>query len=99
MLDEAEKIAKKLGLEYFEAWTRDDKWVNRWYERNNFKNVQSYLQVFINGGEELTGFLKSEIEGLHPIQTFAHYVGNEKEKIKRSFERVHECICYDKQLS
>lgn len=99
LLDEAEKMAKELGLVYFEAWTRDDEWVNKWYERNNFKNVQSYLHVFIDGSEELTGLLKREMVGLHPVQAFAHYVGNEKENIKRIFKRVHECICYDKQLS
>ena len=28
LLDEAVKMAKELGLVYFEAWTRDDEWVN-----------------------------------------------------------------------
>ncbi|ART77584.1 GNAT family N-acetyltransferase [Sutcliffiella horikoshii] len=99
LLFEAEKIAKELGLVYLEAWTRDDEWVNKWYECNNFKNVQSYLHVFIEGSEELTGLLKCETGGLQPVQAFAHYVGKEKEKVKRIYKRVHECIRYDKQLN
>ncbi|MGD6969252.1 GNAT family N-acetyltransferase [Rossellomorea vietnamensis] len=99
LLNEAEKKAKELGLDYFEAWTRDDEWVNKWYESNNFKVVQSYLHVFVEGSEKLTGVLKAQIGGLHPVQAFAHYVGDEKEKVKRTFERVHECFGYDKQLS
>ena len=99
LLHEAEKIAKELKLGYLEAWTRDDKWVNNWYEGNNFKNDQSYLHVFIDGSEELTGFIKNELEGLHLVKAFAHYVGSKKEEVKRTFERVHECNCYVKQLS
>lgn len=99
LLSEAEQTAKDLGLHYFEAWTRDDKWVNKWYENNHFKNVQSYLHVFMDGSEELNGVMKCEMDRLHPVQAFAHYVGDEKEKVKRTFKRVHECICYEKRLT
>jgi GNAT superfamily N-acetyltransferase len=99
LLNEAEKIAKELGLHYYEAWTRDDEWVNKWYESNDFKNVQSYLHVFIDGSEELKSVINCEMDRFHTVQAFAHYVGDEKEKVKSTFKRVHECICYDKQLS
>lgn len=98
LLAEAERISKDLGLNRIEAWTRDDEWVNKWYENNMFVKAASYFQVFIDGGEELRGTIKTEIPGLYPVQTFAHYVGENREMIKNKFKRVHECNCYEKQL-
>ncbi|MBS4191953.1 GNAT family N-acetyltransferase [Bacillus sp. FJAT-49705] len=99
LLLEAENISKDIGLNRLEAWTRDDDWVIKWYEANHFEKVESYLQVFINGGEELKGVLRSEVPMLYPVQVFAHYVGEEKEIVKNKFKRVHECFCFEKQLS
>lgn len=96
LLHEAEIIAREKGLNRIEAWTRDDLWVNNWYESNGFLKVDSYLQVFI--GEEMNGVLKSEIPHLYPIQTFAHYTGEEKELIRSKFKRVYDCFCYEKKL-
>ncbi|WP_078379981.1 GNAT family N-acetyltransferase [Sutcliffiella halmapala] len=98
LLLEAEKIAKELGLNRLEAWTRDNAWVNRWYDSNQFEMVDSYLQVYIDGAGELKGVLKSEVPKLKPVQAFAHYVGEDRERIKTKFKRVHECFCYEKQL-
>lgn len=98
LLIEAERICKDIGLNRIEAWTRDDEWVKRWYENNQFIKVDSYLQVFIDGGEEIKGVIMSEIPKLYPVQTFAHYVGEEREIIKNKFKRVHECHCFVKQL-
>lgn len=98
LLYEAEKIAKAKGLNRFEAWTRDDEWVNQWYNKNGFENVDSYLHVYLDGGDEQKGALKSEIPSLYPVHTFAHYVGEEKDAIKTKFKRVHECICYEKKF-
>ncbi|GAA0343729.1 hypothetical protein GCM10008967_37720 [Bacillus carboniphilus] len=39
LLVEAERISKDIGLNRLEAWTRDDEWVNKWYETNEFKKV------------------------------------------------------------
>ncbi len=97
LLLEAEKLSIEKGLNRLEAWTRDDKWVNNWYETNGFEKVDSYLQVFIDGGEELNGVFQCEISKLYPVQAFAHYVGNEKEKIRERFNRVHDCYCYVKE--
>ena len=97
LLLEAEKISTEKGLNRLEAWTRDDKWVNNWYETNGFDKVYSYLHVFIDGGDELNGVMNCEISKLYPVQTFAHYVGNEQEKIRERFNRVHDCYCYEKK--
>lgn len=98
LLYEAEKIAKEKGLNRLEAWTRDDQWVNNWYKNNRFEHVESYLQVFMDGEDELKEIMMSEISGLYPIQAYAHYVGEDKETIKKKFKRVHECICFEKKF-
>lgn len=98
LLLEAEKISKDIGLNRIEAWTRDDEWVNRWYKNNLFEKVESYLHVYVDGRDELKGVLKTDIPNLYPVQAFVHYVGEDREMIKRKFRRVHECHCFVKQL-
>ncbi|MBY7143945.1 GNAT family N-acetyltransferase [Virgibacillus sp. NKC19-3] len=95
---EAENIAKDKGLNRLEAWTRDDDWVNKWYEKNTFSNVDSYLHVFMDGASEMKGILKSELSDFYPIQVFGHYMGDEKATIRNAFNRVHEFPCYEKKL-
>lgn len=94
----AEKLSIEKGLSRLEAWTRDDEWVNKWYEVNDFEKVDFYLQVFIEGSDELNGVINCEIPKLYPVQAFAHYVGDDKEAIKEKFKRVYECYCYEKKL-
>jgi GNAT superfamily N-acetyltransferase len=94
----AEKIAKDKGLNRLEAWTRDDDWVRRWYAKNGFIERESYLHVYLDGGQELKGIIQSNIRQLYPVQVFAHYVGENKEEIRKRFKRVHECCCYEKYL-
>jgi ribosomal protein S18 acetylase RimI-like enzyme len=98
LLNEAESIAKDKGLNRLEAWTRDDAWVQKWYITNAFAAVDSYLQVYIDGGKELTGVISSELPELLPVQAYAHYVGKDIEAIKNKFVRVHDCVCYEKEL-
>ncbi|MGE8205340.1 GNAT family N-acetyltransferase [Heyndrickxia sp. NPDC080065] len=98
LLYEAEKISKQKGLNRLEAWTRDDAWVNKWYEKNEFQKVESYLHVYLVGGQELDGAIKSQIPKLYPVQAFAHYVGDQKDIITEKYKRVHECMCYEKKL-
>lgn len=97
LLKKAENIAKSKGLNRFEAWTRDDEWVNEWYINSGFKSVDSYLQVFIES-DEIKGAMNSDLPNLHPIQAFAHYMGDNKEVIKKQFKRTHECVCFEKVL-
>lgn len=98
LLLKAEEISKDMGLNRLEAWTRDDEWVKRWYETNQFEKVGSYLHVYMDGELESKAALKSEIPELYPVQAFAHYLGEDREDVKRKFKRVHECICFEKQL-
>lgn len=99
LLAKATEMASKMGIVRLEAWTRDDPWVQAWYESHGFRAVDSYLHVFIDGGSELKGAIKSEIPGLLPVQAFAHYVGKDQETITKRFRRVHRCVLYERRLS
>src|SRR5690625_5353040 len=61
------------GLNRFEAWTRDDDWVNKWYVKSGFKNVDSYLQVFVDS-DELVGIMKRSEEHTSELQSRGHLV-------------------------
>ena len=95
LLKEAENRAKKLGLNRFEAWTRDDQWVQNWYEKMNFKNTDSYYHVYFEG-EQIDEVVDSTIPKLYFVNSFAHYTGNDIEQLKKEDTRIHECVCYEK---
>lgn len=97
LLREAEKLAVAKGLNRLEAWTRDDAWVNNWYEKNSFQKVDSYMHVYMEG-KECKDTLTSHSPDLVPIQAFAHYVGKDNDEVRKKFNRVHECNCFEKKL-
>ena len=98
LLYEAQKRVTTLGVNYIEAWTRDDEWVHKWYRQNGFRVCESYLHVFINTQKQLNEIIHCSAENIYPIQLFAHYTGTNKEQIKRDYNRVHECFRYQKNL-
>lgn len=99
LLERAERIAEEKGLDYLEAWTRDEEWVNQWYEKSGFDKVYTYLHVYLEEDNEIKTVTRANNESeLQVIQAFAHYSGAEKEHIKSKFNRVHECNCYEKKL-
>ncbi|TMW71568.1 GNAT family N-acetyltransferase [Alteribacter natronophilus] len=98
LLAEGETRAKELGLNRLEVWTRDDDRVQRWYEKNGFSLETSYLHVYLEGSE-ISRPLVTNKPGLIPMQAFAHYAGEEKEQVKKSYDRVHDCMCYVKEIS
>lgn len=94
LLNKAIDILRTKGIKRLEAWTRDDKRVNDWYKKRGFSCKEQYLHVYTEGNEcdEIT---KSKIEKLYICNCFAHYVGENKEEIKKTFKRVHECNLYE----
>ncbi len=94
----AEETVRPRGIERFEAWTRDDPWVQAWYESQGFVQIRSYLHVYVHGRAEVDGVLTSELPDLKPILTFAHYQGDRPDEIRRRFERVHDCVCYERRF-
>ena len=90
LLDFAKKRAVERGILRFEACTRDDPWVLRWYEKNGWAHVMSYLHVYMDY-EELQSEVQCRTPGLKPIKVFAHYTGAETLAIRKRFRRVHDC--------
>jgi GNAT superfamily N-acetyltransferase len=97
LLAAVEDAVRPRGIERLEAWTRDDPWVQRWYESQGFERVYSYLHVYVRGQDELEGVVSAEL-GLKPVKVFAHYTGDRPEEIRARFERVHDCVLYERRL-
>ncbi|MGG4178960.1 GNAT family N-acetyltransferase [Virgibacillus pantothenticus] len=98
LLNRAERMASEKGINYLEAWTRDDEWVLNWYQKNGFHPVHSYLHVFLEGKSE-TSYLKSEVDNFYPVQAWAHYTGKDEQVIRQAFRRIHTCTGLEKRLN
>mgnify|MGYP001048782551 CR=1 FL=1 len=94
LLKKAIDILKGENIERLEAWTRDDKWVNNWYENRGFELKEQYLHVYAEG-DECDEVADSKISRLFLVNSFAHYVGENTVEIKEQFKRVHECNLYE----
>lgn len=99
LLNEAIHILENKNINRLEAWTRDDVLVNKWYESNDFVKRDTYYRVYLEGKEELKDVLESKISNLHPVQAFAHYVGDNPTEMKKRFKRVHECNMYERIIN
>ena len=93
LLAAAEHQAREDGLVRLEAWTRDDAHVQRWYERHEFIQIDSYLHVYLERDD-----LRPFDGELRLVKAFAHYTGEEPEKIRRQYGRVHSDVLYEKRL-
>ena len=98
LLAAAEEAVRERSIERFEAWTRDDAWVQRWYESHGFVKIRSYLHVYVHGKSETTGVVSAEFD-LKPQLVFAHYTGDRPDEIRARFERVHDCVCYERRFA
>lgn len=98
LLKEAEKRAMKLRLNRFEAWTRDDQWVQNWYEKMNFLKTESYYHIYFEGNQ-MNEKIYTKIPKLYLVNSFAHYIGNDIEQFKEADYRIHECVCYEKYFN
>ena len=97
LLDEAENRAKEIGLNRFEAWTRDDLWVQNWYQKMNFNLVDSYYHVYFDG-DEINHRIQSNVSKLYVMNVFANYVGKDIEQFKNN-KRIHQCVCFEKYFN
>lgn len=93
LLEEAERRARAAGLERLEAWTRDDAHVQRWYESHGFVQIDGYLHVYLERDD-----LRRYDGELRLVHALAHYTGDEPEKIRGRYARVHDDVLYEKQL-
>ena len=94
LLNEAQKILKQNNITYIEEWTRDDSWVLNWFLQQEFMKLNTYLHVYIKGESGV----RSQVEGLIPVQSFCQYIGTDREMIKKKYKRVHECTGFVKMI-
>jgi GNAT superfamily N-acetyltransferase len=99
LLREAERIARRRGLIRFEAWTRDVSGTQASYESMGFKPVDSYLHVYVELDEGLRDLFPITADHLRPVKVFAHYVGDDREKMRKRFSRVHDDVLYELRFS
>jgi ribosomal protein S18 acetylase RimI-like enzyme len=99
LLREAERQAREQHLVRFEAWTRDDPATQAWYESRGFELVSSYLHVYVELHEGLRDWFPISEDGLRAVKLFAHYVGEDRDSIRKSFSRVHDDVLYELRLS
>ncbi|WP_040984829.1 GNAT family N-acetyltransferase [Oceanobacillus jeddahense] len=97
LLIEAEKHARMKNLNRLEAWTRDDKWVQSWYEKMGFTPVDSYYHIYFEG-EEIKNHFHSTTDRLSLLSAFAHYTRENLDPFA-DVKRKHQCVCYVKTLA
>jgi len=99
LLAEAERLAKERGIVRFEAWARtDDANLRSWYESLGFREVDSYLHVYIERDEGLRDLAVEGAE-LTLVRAFAHYKGDRRDDIRKRFRRVRDSILLERSLS
>ena len=94
LLQEAKCRAEGRRVVRLQAWTRDDVAARAWYAAEGFVHVQSYLHVFLSP-TQARETLSTPVPGLTVVGAFAHYTGHEPDKIRDTYPRVHECVCYE----
>ena len=93
LLAEAEARARERGIGRLEAWTRDDVPTQRWYERQGFARIDSYLHVYLERDD-----LRAFDGELRLVKAFAHYTGDQPDTVRERYARVHDDVLYEKRL-
>lgn len=91
LLEKAKIIAKEKQVSRFEAWTQDDIPANKWYQKNNFKYIEGYLNVY--GGSRLVADDVGEILGVRSVNFEAAL--ERKSELVKKISRVHEVRLYE----
>lgn len=91
LLEVAEERLKLEGIDYLEAWTREDISSNQWYTKNGFSQFNSYYHVFISREESTNN------KHFHPIFTFVH-ISDRKQIDETLVDRIYECRGYVKKI-
>ncbi|MEM9907536.1 MAG: N-acetyltransferase [Cyanobacteria bacterium P01_D01_bin.44] len=95
LLDSAIATAKEHSLVRLEAWTRDDPHVIAWYRTQGFHQIERYLHVYLTGPETQAN-LTSLNSNLAPMNVFAHCTQPDAfSKVRRQFQRVHDCQLFE----
>jgi ribosomal protein S18 acetylase RimI-like enzyme len=99
LVGRALELARAARLEIVQAWTRDDPWVQAWYEACGFRKRYSYLHVYLQP-HEVAREVTMRTEGLRPVLAFAHYAGGPpvEDELRGRFERTHDDVLYERAV-
>jgi ribosomal protein S18 acetylase RimI-like enzyme len=98
LVERSLELAREEDLEIVQAWTRDDPWVQAWYEACGFRRRYGYLHVYLQP-EEAREEVTLRTEGLRPVLAFAHYTAEEgRDEIRRRFGRTHEDVLFEREV-
>jgi len=100
LLEKAVDVSKLKDLKRLEAWTRDDQFVNDWYENNGFGMIDQYVHWYYNANYDDEKLIKNilQIDGnLHSIEKM---FGHSKEMTSdiEQLKRKYYCRRFDKLL-
>lgn len=100
--EQAKELLIEKGIQRVELWTQDDLPANKWYEKQGFKSIESYLNVFAYGDykDKSKSYINHKILG----KTLGIRCLNFEAPIERKQEfislgkRVHEVQLYELKL-
>lgn len=93
LLREALSRLEAAEVATLDAWTREDVTANRWYQRHGFIEQYRYLHVYLNDGDDDTGFTTPD--GLStPVTVFTHGRIEDEARMRAQFRRVYICRQY-----
>lgn len=97
LLESALAILTERGIESLDAWTREDAASNAWYRQNGFSETNQYLHVYLEKGEDASGFQCPE--NLSPLlAAFLHARIEDEAQLRSRFRRVYVCRQYVREL-
>ena len=98
LVNRALVLAREAGLEIVQAWTRDDAWVQAWYEACGFRRRFSHLHVYIQG-DEVPGEVTLRTAGLKPVLAFAQYTEEQgRDELRQRFRRTHDDVLFERAV-
>ena len=85
--------SKSNGVNFIEAWTRDDKWVLDWYKSLDFNRFHSYWHIYFKG-DNTKSLFKSNDKDISPQSVFAHSNKDPKTLDQNKIDRFYKCSGY-----
>lgn len=93
--EQAKKILIDHGIQRVELWTQDDYPANSWYKKQGFQQIESYLNIWIEG--DLKDRMKSYINYKHIGKIYGIRCLNFEAPIERKQEFI-DLFNYTKQI-
>ena len=86
------------GVNFIEAWTRDDKWVLDWYKSLDFNRFHSYWHIYFKG-DFAKSLLKNNDKDIVPQSVFAHSDRDPVTLNQNKIDRFYKCSGYQLELT